>query len=75
MTPAQAIVAATRNGATGSRGLAEFGTIEKGKRADIVVLDADPLIEISNLRAISMVMRDGQVIDRQSLPAMRVLSQ
>ena len=35
MTPAQAIVAATRNGAVASKGLAEFGTIEAGKRADL----------------------------------------
>ena len=43
MTPAQAIVAATRNGAIASRGLDNFGTIEAGKLADLLVLDADPL--------------------------------
>ena len=74
MTPAQAIVAGTRNGAIASRGLAEFGTIEAGKRADLLVLDADPLLAISNLRKLAMVMRDGQVIDRLRLPQQRVLS-
>ncbi len=74
MTPSQAIVAGARNGAIASRGLAEFGTIEAGKRADLLVLDADPLLAISNLRKLAMVMRDGQVIDRQRLPQQRVLS-
>ena len=74
MTPAQAIVAATRNGALAARGLAEFGTIEAGKRADLLLLDASPLSDISNLRRLSIVMRDGKVIDRDRLPLHRVLS-
>ena len=74
MTPAQAIVAATRNGAIASRGLNEFGTIEQGKRADLLLLDANPLADITNLRKLSAVMRDGRVIDRNVLPAVRVLS-
>ena len=74
MTPAQAIVAGTKNGAIASRGLAEFGTVEPGKRADLLVLDASPLDDIKNLRKISTVMKDGAVIDRESLPSVRVLS-
>lgn len=74
MTPAQAIVAATKNGAIAAAGLADFGTIEAGKRADILVLDADPLSDISNLRTLSIVMREGRVIDRERLPVQRVLS-
>ena len=74
MSPAQAIVAATRNGALASRGLAEFGTIEAGKRADLLLLDANPLAAIANLRKLALVMRDGQVIDHAALPAARVLS-
>jgi imidazolonepropionase-like amidohydrolase len=74
MTPAQAIVAATRNGAIASRGLEDFGTIEKGKRADLIVLDANPLADISNLRKLSLVMRDGRPIERDRLPVARVLS-
>jgi imidazolonepropionase-like amidohydrolase len=74
MSPAQALVAGTKNGAIASRGLAEFGTLEAGKRADVIVLDANPLDDIRNLRKISMVMKDGLVIDRDSLPAVRVLS-
>jgi imidazolonepropionase-like amidohydrolase len=74
MTPAQAIVAATRNGAIASRGLHHFGTIQAGKLADLLILDADPLRDIANLRALRTVMRHGTIIDRDSLPAVRVLS-
>ena len=74
MTPAQAIVAATRNGAMASRGLAQFGTIQAGKRADLLILDADPLADIHNLRKIAAIYRDGRVVDRERLPEVRVLS-
>jgi imidazolonepropionase-like amidohydrolase len=74
MSPAQAIVAATKNGAIASRGLADFGTIEAGKRADLLILDADPLADIKNLRKLSTVIRDGRVIDRERLPQQKVLS-
>ncbi|HTM34156.1 MAG TPA: amidohydrolase family protein [Vicinamibacterales bacterium] len=74
MTPAQAIVAGTRNGAIAARGLDQFGTIETGKRADLIVLDASPLDDIKNLRKVSTVMKDGVIVDRDHLPATRVLS-
>ncbi|HEX5074344.1 MAG TPA: amidohydrolase family protein [Gemmatimonadaceae bacterium] len=68
MTPSQAIVAATKNGAIASQGLEDFGTLEVGKRADLLVLDADPLADIHNIRKLSLVMRDGRIIDRDKLP-------
>jgi len=74
MTPAQAIVAGTKNGAIAARGIAEFGTIEAGKRADLVLLAADPLADIHNIRKVAKVFKDGQPIDRASLPQVRVLS-
>jgi imidazolonepropionase-like amidohydrolase len=74
MTPSQAIVAATRNGATAARMSKELGTIEAGKIADLVILSADPLADIKNLRKVSMVLKDGRVVDRTRLPEMRVLS-
>src|SRR5262249_8691644 len=43
MTPSQALVAATKNGAIAARAQAAIGTLERGKTADLVVLDADPL--------------------------------
>jgi imidazolonepropionase-like amidohydrolase len=74
MTPMQALVSATRHGAFASRGLDQFGTIQAGKRADLVLLDADPLADIRNLRKVAAVYRDGQLIDRERLPETRVLS-
>lgn len=74
MTPGQAIVAGTRNGAIAAGGLVQFGTLEAGKRADLLVLDANPLAQISNLRKLAIVMRDGHVVDRERLPLQRVLS-
>jgi imidazolonepropionase-like amidohydrolase len=74
MTPMQAIVAATRNGAQASRGLADFGSIEAGKLADLIILEADPLADIRNIRKLVTVMRHGVVVDRSRLPEARVLS-
>jgi imidazolonepropionase-like amidohydrolase len=68
MTPSQAIVAATKNGAIASQGLKDFGTLDVGKLADLLVLDADPLADIHNIRKLSLVMRDGRIIDRDKLP-------
>jgi len=74
MTPMQAIQAGTRNGAIAARRITELGTIEKGKLADLVLLTADPLADIKNLRKVATVMKDGHVIDRRKLPEARVLS-
>jgi imidazolonepropionase-like amidohydrolase len=74
MTPSQAIVAATRNGALAARGLKDFGTLEAGKLADIVVVTADPLTDIGNLRRVATVIKEGRVVDRARLPVSRVLS-
>jgi imidazolonepropionase-like amidohydrolase len=68
MTPAQAIVAATRNGAIASQALDDYGTLETGKLADILLLDANPLEDITNIRKLSMVMKEGVIIDRDRLP-------
>src|SRR5262249_41748153 len=68
MTPAQAIVASTKNGAIASQGLKDYGTVEAGKYADLLVLDADPRANISNIRKLSVVMKEGAVIDRNRLP-------
>ena len=50
-----------------------FGTIETGKLADLLVLDADPLQDIANLRKINQVIKDGRIVDREALPTVRVL--
>jgi peptidyl-prolyl cis-trans isomerase A (cyclophilin A) len=74
MTPMDAIVSATRNIAAAYHKLDQIGTVETGKLADLVLLDADPLQDIDNVRKISTVIKDGQVVDRDSLPRKRVLS-
>jgi imidazolonepropionase-like amidohydrolase len=68
MSPAQAIVSATRNGALAAGGLKEYGTLEAGKLADILVLDANPLAAISNIRKQSMVIKEGRIINTAQLP-------
>jgi imidazolonepropionase-like amidohydrolase len=72
-SPMDILVAATRNGAE-AYGLGdELGTVEEGKIADLLVLDADPLSDIANMKKINMVIKDGQIIDRESLPTIKVL--
>jgi len=63
MTPMQVIVAATRNSAELLR-LADAGTLEAGKSADFIVLDANPLDDITNTRRISAVILRGAAVDR-----------
>jgi imidazolonepropionase-like amidohydrolase len=59
LTPAQAIAAATRNGARALGIEQETGTIEVGKAADLVVLDGNPLDDITNIRRIHGVLKRG----------------
>jgi imidazolonepropionase-like amidohydrolase len=73
MTPAQAIVAGTKNGAIACRRLNEFGTLEIGKLADLVILDADPIADIHNIRKTRLIMKEGRVFDPATLPKERVL--
>ena len=63
MTPAQVIVAATHNGAEFLR-IADAGTLQAGKSADFIVLDANPLEDITNTRRISQVVLRGAAVDR-----------
>ena len=74
MTPMEAIVAITRNGAIASGMLDDLGTLEVGKFADVLVLDADPLDDISNIRALGSVIRDGRIVDLEALPYERIFS-
>ncbi|HEY0783111.1 MAG TPA: amidohydrolase family protein, partial [Thermoanaerobaculia bacterium] len=57
--PRDVLRIATRNGAQALGLLAEAGTLEPGKRADLVVLTADPLQDIRNTRSIEAVMQGG----------------
>ena len=68
MTPAQVLVAATKNSAE-ILGLDDLGTVAPGKSADFVVLDANPLDDITNTRRISKVFLRGHEVDRAALRA------
>jgi imidazolonepropionase-like amidohydrolase len=68
MTPAQVITAATRNAAQVLR-LDDMGTVAPGKSADFIVLDANPLEDITNTRKISSVYLRGAAIDRAAIRA------
>jgi cytosine/adenosine deaminase-related metal-dependent hydrolase len=48
----------------------ELGAIQVGKLADLVLLDRDPLLNISNTKAIAAVVADGNLYDRAALDAM-----
>ena len=63
MTPMQTLVAATGNAAKVMRIDGEVGTLHPGKRADLVVLNADPLADIKNTRSIESVWIDGRQLD------------
>lgn len=63
MRPMDIIVSATKNAAAVMGRQAEIGTLEKGKFADLVILDADPLADIKNTRKISKVMKAGEFLD------------
>ncbi len=70
LTPAEALAAATVDAARFLRLEAEHGTVEAGKRADLVLLSADPLADIGHVRDIEMVFLGGRPYDRAELDAM-----
>jgi imidazolonepropionase-like amidohydrolase len=67
ITPAEAIVIATRNSARFLGLLDEVGTIEVGKAADLVLVSADPTADINHLKQIAAVIKGGAVVDRARL--------
>lgn len=67
-TPMEAIVAATRDSAQVLH-LDQLGTVANGKSADFIVLDANPLENISNVRKINKVFLRAQEVDRAALRA------
>jgi imidazolonepropionase-like amidohydrolase len=62
LTPLQAIEAGTRNAAIALQLEENFGTIQKGKVADLLVLDGDPSTDIKNTRKIEAVYKAGKKI-------------
>ena len=66
MTPAEVIIAATRNSAE-LLSVTDVGTLEVGKSADFVVLEANPLDDITNTRRIESVYLRGTMVNREAL--------
>lgn len=67
LTPLEALQAATLNAAK-CLGLSDaYGTVEKGKVADLLLLDADPLADIANTREIVAVIVGGKVLPKAAL--------
>jgi hypothetical protein len=69
LSPMDALQAATRNPAR-TFGLSNQGTIEEGMRADLVLVDANPLDNIDNLREIRSVVAGGHLFERAALDSM-----
>lgn len=63
MTEMQALIAATRNCADLCGVLNKLGTVEEGKLADLIVVSGNPLNNISNLRKLEMVFKDGKPVN------------
>jgi imidazolonepropionase-like amidohydrolase len=74
MSEMEAIVAGTQNGAIAAGMVDSIGTIEPGKAADLVLLRADPLDDIGNIRRIEHVVAGGRVVDIARLPQERLFS-
>jgi imidazolonepropionase-like amidohydrolase len=66
-TPVEALQTATINPARFLEKLGDFGTVEKGKIADLVLLDANPLDDIGNTRKIAAVVANGRYYSREQL--------
>lgn len=63
-SPADAIIAATRNGAKALGIEASAGTLQPGKKASLLILAKDPLIDIDNIDAVAYVVKGGKLIGR-----------
>ena len=69
MTPMQVLVASTRGGATAMGMEKEFGTVEKGKTADLLVVGGDPTADVASFRKVRYVVRGGVVRSIEELKA------
>jgi imidazolonepropionase-like amidohydrolase len=71
LSPLEALQAASRDAAAAMGVSRDVGTVEAGKVADLVLLEADPLAKISNARKVSGVILHGQLFSKEELSAMR----
>lgn len=67
LTPMEALEAATRRASEVLGAEDDFGTVEVGKRADLLILGANPLEDIHNTRSLEVVVSEGRIVDRDAL--------
>jgi imidazolonepropionase-like amidohydrolase len=67
IAPLEVLTIATRNGAETLGLLHEVGTVEVGKRADLVLLRADPVADIRNTRDIELILQGGRILHPQNV--------
>jgi len=72
LPPLAALQAATINPARYTGKEKQFGTVSKGKLADLVLLDANPLVDISNTKKINAVVLNGRLFQRKELDGLLV---
>ena len=75
LSPAEALRAATLSGATYLGRTADFGSVRVGRKADLVLLDANPLRDIDNVRRINAVMINGRVFGRAALDSILIAAE
>jgi imidazolonepropionase-like amidohydrolase len=74
LSPMKALQAATRNVAAAYRKLDRLGTLERGKIADIVILDGDPLEDPMSYGRVNAVIKEGKIVNLHALPSVRVIT-
>ena len=67
MTPMDVLISATKMGSEVMRREKDFGTVEAGKIADLLILEKDPTEDIKNMRSLTQVMRAGKLHDLKDL--------
>ncbi len=65
VSPREALLAGTRRGAEACRVDKDVGTLEPGKRADLIAIDGDPLKDMAAMERVSLVMKDGVTCGRE----------
>ncbi len=68
LTALEAITVATKNAATALRIQQQYGTLEPGKVADLIILNEDPTKDIKNTREIFAIYKDGKEVSKGPLP-------
>jgi imidazolonepropionase-like amidohydrolase len=74
MAPMEILKTATSNVAKAYKVDKDLGTLEVGKAADLVILDANPLASARNYRRINAVIKGGKAVDLAALPTAPVIS-